>query len=123
MKKFGEAGGLENSINTVGISFDIPHNEQDNLVDEDDYDDEMSGDDADKALKMRMTRNTMILRMTKFITCTIITQIRMIIRLMRMNLRRMCWEEEDDDDENLMVLAILRFLAESSFQNWVVPYI
>ncbi|XP_010277573.1 PREDICTED: E3 ubiquitin-protein ligase UPL2-like isoform X2 [Nelumbo nucifera] len=43
----GEAGTLENSLESVGIRFDIPHNVQDNLVDEDE-DEEMSGDDGDE---------------------------------------------------------------------------
>ncbi|XP_042494478.1 E3 ubiquitin-protein ligase UPL2-like isoform X2 [Macadamia integrifolia] len=42
-----EAGGIENGIDSVGIRFDIPHNVQDNIGDEDD-DEEMSGDDGDE---------------------------------------------------------------------------
>nr|DAD40895.1 TPA_asm: hypothetical protein HUJ06_015218 [Nelumbo nucifera] len=41
-----EAGGLENGLESVGIRFDMPHNVQDNLVDEDDED--MSGDDGEE---------------------------------------------------------------------------
>ncbi|KAK1269592.1 E3 ubiquitin-protein ligase UPL2 [Acorus gramineus] len=43
-----EAGPLENGIATIGITIDISHNVQDNLVDEDD-DEEMSGDDVEEA--------------------------------------------------------------------------
>ncbi|XP_043712175.1 E3 ubiquitin-protein ligase UPL1-like isoform X2 [Telopea speciosissima] len=43
----GEAGGIENGIDSVGLRFDISHNVQDNIGDEDD-DEEMSGDDGDE---------------------------------------------------------------------------
>ncbi|OVA01819.1 Ubiquitin-associated domain/translation elongation factor EF-Ts [Macleaya cordata] len=42
-----ETGGLENGMETVGIRFDIQHNGQNNLGDEDD-DEEMSEDDGDE---------------------------------------------------------------------------
>ncbi|KAL6012653.1 hypothetical protein ACLOJK_003142 [Asimina triloba] len=43
-----DAGGIENGTTTVEITFDIPHDGQGNMADEDDDDEEMSGDDVEE---------------------------------------------------------------------------